>query len=182
MPTTIFSLPLIDIQYINKRFIYKSSSEKNINPMIDVISALKKCFVSEVNIGCHFILFGRRKNNSRQNRLKPSNEFYKKASEQFIIKKSLNVIAQASLKDNNIVQLCLALTRHPFYQNLERSYQTRKNNPHRGYLSNQMTAQQVAKRFYKSFKFLYPDLYVESIEQQKLNILHSRRLSYYSIR
>jgi hypothetical protein len=155
----------IEVVYHQKRFQYFRSKQKIINPWIDIHLALRNCFREEpVRVSC---FFNRKKHNNHwKRRLKPSDDiFYQIASEMFVVKKSLDALFAASFEDLNIVRLCLELTKHPWYQSIEKQHQHRKKIYESGYLSRLETSQQVAKRLYKIFQLHYHDLHCEEIEQ-----------------
>jgi|GEM_PF-5174695 len=153
----------VEVLYQNQQFQYFRSRKKIINPCIDIVNTLKDCFREEsVKVSC---FFSRKKRNRHWRvRLKPEDHiFYQIASEMFLVKKSLEVLYAASFKDFKIVRLCLELTRHPWYQLVEKQHQDKKQNYNNGYLSRLTTSQQVAKRLYRIFRSYYTDLYCESI-------------------
>ena len=158
-------IPTIEVAYHNHQFIYYRSDNKIINPWIDIKEALKQCFHQEpIKVGC---FFNRKKHVQEwKSKLKPiSPVLYSVASDDYIIKRSLEVIFAASFEDPAIIRLCIALTKSDWYQAIEHQHQKRKNYEDRGYLSRLKTSQQVAKRLYKIFQMQYVDVYCEGIEE-----------------
>ena len=157
------------------QFTYGRSHIRPVNQMIAIRQALQKSLQEQVtHVGCFSWFKSKRRPVNPLAGLEPKNmSFYQQASEKAILQKALTVILIKGLYDRRTIQLFLEITKHPFYQQVERDYQHENNNFELGLLSNCCNRKSIVFCFSQVFsqlgyQFIFPEIKSSKKKRQKL--------------